>query len=101
MAPVTRGLGSPEEDHDPVAQGEPANAAEILPWAHVVISNLKTWLRGTFHGVSHKHLRRYLAEFSYRFDRRWREGELFGFVLQRVARGQPFPYRQLVAEGTA
>jgi hypothetical protein len=34
-------------------------------------------------------------------DRRWRESELFGFVLQRVARGQPFPYRQLVAEGTA
>jgi len=29
--------------------------------------------------------------FGYRFDRRWREGELFGFVLRRVARGQPLP----------
>jgi hypothetical protein len=63
-----------------------------------VFGNLKTWLRGTFHGVSGKHLPRYLDEFSYRFDRRWREGELFGFVLQRAAQGQPFPYHRLVAE---
>jgi len=59
--------------HEPTVQGEPARAAEILPWAHIVISNLKTWLRGTFHGVSHKHLPRYLVEFTYRFNRRWRE----------------------------
>ncbi len=38
---------------------------------------------------------------SYRFDRRWREGEFFGFVLRRVARGQPLPYRRLVVGGTA
>ncbi len=53
------------------------------------------------HGVSPKHLQRYLDEYSYRFDRRWRESELFGFVLRRVARGQPLPYRLLVAEWTA
>ena len=46
-------------------------------------------------------LQRYLDEFSYRFDRRWRDGELFGFVLRRVVRGQPLPYQRLVAEGTA
>jgi len=85
-------------DHDPVAQGEPANAAEILPWAHVVISNLKTWLRGTFHGVSHKHLCRYLAEFAYRFNRRWHEDELFPFVLRRAVHADPFPYHRLKAE---
>ncbi len=64
-------------------------------------SNLKTWLRGTFHDVSPKHLPRYLDEFGYRFDRRWRENDLFGFVLRRIANGDPLPYRQLVAEGTA
>jgi len=65
-----------------------------------VFGNLKTWLRGTFHGVGPKHLQRYLDEFSYRFDRRWREGDGFGFVLRRLAGGQP-PYRLLIAEGTA
>jgi len=85
-------------DHEPTVQGEPARAAEILPWAHIVISNLKTWLRGTFHGVSHKHLPRYLVEFTYRFNRRWREGELFHFVLRRAAQGDPLPYHRLTAE---
>lgn len=88
-------------DHRPRKGGHGRQAANVLPWAHTVFGNLKTWLRGTFHGVSPKHLQRYLDEFSYRFDRRWREGELFGFVLHRVARGQPLPYRLLVAERAA
>ncbi len=85
--------------HDPRVQGDnPARAGEILPWSHKIFGNLKTWLRGTFHGVSHKYLPHYLDEFVYRFDRRWREGELFGFVLRRAARGEPLPYHRLVAE---
>jgi ribosomal protein L37AE/L43A/transposase-like protein len=88
-------------DHRPRKGGRGRHALDGLPWAHTVFGNLKTWLRATFHGVSPKHLQRYLDEFSYRLDRRWRQGELFGFVLRRVARGQPLPYRQLVAEGTA
>ena len=85
--------------HDRRVQGaDPARSVEILPWVHGIFGNLKTWLRGTFHGVSGKHLPRYLAEFVYRFDRRWREGELFGFVLRRAVHGEPLPYHRLVAE---
>jgi hypothetical protein len=86
--------------HDRHVQGKPTRSYEILPWAHTVFGNLKTWLRGTFHGVSGKHLQRYLDEFAYRFDRRWREGELFGFVLARAVRGRPLPYARLTAELT-
>jgi transposase-like protein/predicted RNA-binding Zn-ribbon protein involved in translation (DUF1610 family) len=85
-------------DHRPSVQRDGSRAAKILPWAHVVISNLKTWLRGTFHGVSHKHLHRYLTEFRYRFNRRWREVELFDFVLRRAVQGDPLPYHRLTAE---
>ena len=85
--------------HDRRIQGPDRSPWEaILPWVHRIFGNLKTWLRGTFHGVSGKHLPRYLDEFVYRFDRRWREEELFGFVLRRAARGDPLPYRRLVAE---
>jgi transposase-like protein len=85
--------------HDRQVQGpDRTHSTKILPWSHTVFGNLKTWLRGTFHGVSRKHLQRYLDEFVYRFDRRWREGELFGFVLNRAAHGDPLPYQQLVAE---
>jgi transposase-like protein len=83
--------------HDRCVQGDPAQAGKILPWSHIVFGNLKNWLRGTFHGVSGKHLQRYLEEFVYRFDRRWREGEMFGFVLRRAAQGKPLSYGCLVA----
>ena len=100
VAVLAGGEGRVAERHlDPAERGR--QALDILPWAHTAFGNLKTWLRGTFHGVSPKQLQRYLDEFSYRFDRRWREGELFGFVLRRVARGQPLPYRRLVAERAA
>ena len=49
-------------------------------------------------GVSHKHLPRYLAEYAYRFNRRWREGDLFEFVALRAMRGEPLPYHRLTAE---
>jgi transposase-like protein len=42
-----------------------------LPMAHLVISNLKTWIKGIFHGVSQKHLQAYLNEFVFRFNRRF------------------------------
>ena len=88
--------------HDRKVQGsDRAHSSKILPWSHTIFGNLKTWLRGTFHGVSAKHLSRYLDEFVYRFDRRWREGDLFGFVLKRAANAQPLSYHRLVAETAA
>ena len=69
-----------------------------LPWAHAIFGNPKTWLRGTFHGVSPKHLQRYLDEFVFRFDRRWKEAELFPRVLHCAIDTKPFPYHRLTAE---
>ena len=38
-------------DHRPSTVGDPRNAAKLLPRAHRAFSNLKTWLKGTHHGV--------------------------------------------------
>ncbi len=92
-------LGEAGFRHQRHIQGsDPARAAEILPWSHTIFSNLKAWLLGTFRGVTKKHMLRYLDEFTYRFNRRWREDELFGFVLARAVRGKPLPYARLTAE---
>jgi transposase-like protein/transcription elongation factor Elf1 len=56
-------------------------AKEKLPWVHILIGNAKTFIRGTYHGVSHKHLQRYLNEFCYRFNRRLMESEIFDRIL--------------------
>jgi hypothetical protein len=73
-------------------------AVHRLPWAHTVFGNLKTWLTGTFHGVSPKHLQRYLDEFVFRFDHRWRETELFPRVLHHALDAAPCSYQWLTAE---
>ena len=49
---------------------------EWLPWVHIAIGNLKTFLLGTFHGVSGKYLQEYLDEFCYRFNRRFIEKQI-------------------------
>ncbi len=54
----------------------PDQAGEWLPWVHIAIGNLKTFLLGTYHGVSSKYLQEYLNEFCYRFNRREWEAEL-------------------------
>lgn len=58
--------------HSSVAErGDPQIAEEFLPIIHLVFSNLKTWLLGTHHGVSHQHLQAYLNEYTFRFNRRF------------------------------
>jgi hypothetical protein len=46
--------------HTPVVQDEGANAGAFFPIIHTLFSNIKAWLVGTHHGVSAKHLPRYL-----------------------------------------
>ncbi|MDH4164577.1 MAG: IS1595 family transposase [Nitrospirota bacterium] len=62
-----RNLSKHGYDHRPIA---PDDVDVALPKAHIVFGNLKTWLKGTFHGVSPKHLQAYLNEFVFRFNRR-------------------------------
>ena len=51
------------------------------PGVDRVISNLKTWLRGTHHGVGADHLDAYLDEFAFRFDRRHNRAAEFASLL--------------------
>ncbi|CAI8740176.1 IS1595 family transposase [Methylocaldum szegediense] len=52
-------------------------------WVNTLLSNLKTALSGTYHAIKfEKYARRYLAEFQYRFNRRFD----LKILLQRLAR---------------
>ena len=53
---------------------------------------------GKFRVFDRDNLQRYLEEFVYRFDRRWKAEELFGFVLWRAPGGEAFPYHRPVDE---
>ena len=86
--------------HDPRVEGDRRRAKEILPLIHIIFTNLKAWIRGTFHGVSKKYMQRYLNEFVFRFDRRLDEFGLLQAVLTHTARSEPCPYAQLTAEAS-
>lgn len=85
--------------HYSIVQDGGKNADAVLPIVHVLFSNVKTWLNGTFHGVSAKHLPRYAREWNYRFNRRGRIADLTDFLLRRAATRSTITYRQLV-DGT-
>jgi len=48
-----------------------SGSSQTLPLVHRAMSNLKTWIKGTHHGVSKKHLQAYLNEYMFRFNRRF------------------------------
>ena len=82
--------------HQPAAQGAGKNAETRMPIIHVLFSTVKTWLNGTYHGVSAKHLPRYAREWAYRFNRRHSIDDLADFVLRRAMARPTITYRQLI-----
>jgi transposase-like protein len=69
-------------DHErAVTGGDPEIIEAALPLIHLVFSNVKAWLLGTHHGVSHRHLQAYLNEYVFRFNRRFYPMSMFNSVL--------------------
>ncbi len=60
-----------------------------LPWVHRFISNAKSWIVGTHHGVRSKYLELYLAEYTYRFNRRHDPDSLFHRAISAMAQAEP------------
>jgi len=80
--------------HDPaVACRKPKE--NLLHWVHIITSNAKAFITGTFHGLDEKHMQRYLDEFCYRFNRRYREPELFDRLLLACTAAPPLTCDEL------
>ena len=64
-------------------------------WVNTMIGNVKNSITGTYHAINPKHLPRYLAEFCYRYNRRFELEDMilrFTYVAVRTA---PMPCRLL------
>jgi len=82
--------------HQPIVTGSGREAVAKFPWVHTFISNLKRMILGTHHSVSPKHLAGYLAEYTYRANRRWTEANLFDRLLVAAVSVKALTFRQLV-----
>jgi transposase-like protein len=70
-------------------------AEKSLSMVRLVFLNLKSWLSGTHHGVSPKHLQAYLNEFAFRFNRRLDPFSAFRSLLGIGARAESPTYDDL------
>jgi hypothetical protein len=59
------------------------------------MGNVKSAIHGTYHALSKKHLPRYLAEFCYRFNRRFQMDTMIDSLTYVALRTQPVPQRLL------
>jgi transposase-like protein len=62
-----------------------------FPEIHILIMNLKNWIRGIHHRISKNHLKGYLDEFFFRFNRRTFLEKLPMFTIDRMINHKPSP----------
>lgn len=79
--------------------GHESMTLEAFTWVNTMIGNVKNAATGTYHAVSGKHLPRYLAEFNYRFNRRYDLAAMLPRLGYVAARTPPMPGRLLKLAG--
>jgi len=78
-----------------VSSGAAYDEFKVFKWVNTMIGNIKNAIHGTYHAVSSKHLPRYLAEFCYRFNRRFQLEEMVSRLAYVALRTPPLPQRLL------
>ena len=83
--------------HIPIVTGGGPESVkhEEFTWVNTMLGNVKNAVRGTYHAVSAGHLPRYLAEFSYRFNRRFKLEDMIPRLGYVAVRTPPMPMRLL------
>lgn len=64
---------------------------EEFTWINTIIGNVKNAITGTYHAINPKHLPRYLAEFCYRFNRRFQLQDMLPRFAYVALRTPPMP----------
>jgi transposase-like protein len=83
--------------HAALQTGGGAKAAHRpeFKWVNTMLGNIKAAITGTYRAVRAKHVPRYLAEFEYRFNRRYDLGAMIARLAYVSVRTPPMPYRLL------
>jgi transposase-like protein len=83
--------------HIPIVTGGGPESVkhEEFTWVNTMIGNVKRSIDGTYHKIGERHLPRYLAEFCYRFNRRFKMGDMVVMLASAAVRTPPMPMRLL------
>lgn len=83
--------------HQSIITGGGPDSVEIkeFKWVNTMLGNVKNAIRGSYHAISKKHIPRYLAEFCYRFNRRFQLREMVRRLAYVALQTPPLPTRIL------
>jgi len=83
--------------HQVVTTGSGPKAARTpaFKWVNTALGNIKAAITGTYRAINSKHVPRYLAEFEYRFNRRYDLAAMIPRLTWAAVRTAPMPYRLL------
>ena len=91
------GVGKAGCVHQPIITGSGRRAAltPAFKWVNTTLGNIKSAIAGTYRAIRDKHVPRYLAEFEYRFNRRYDLAAMIPRLGYVALRTPPMPYRLL------
>lgn len=92
---VTYKFLSKKYQHEPHKMYDKKDNAIHLPKVHIVIANLKMWLRGVHNHLPYKHAQRYLDEYNFRFNRRWKLDNIFDKLMSRAVERSAVTFAEL------
>lgn len=83
--------------HEIIKTGSGSQAARTpaFKWVNTALGNIKAAIVGTYRSINSKHVPRYLAEFEYRFNRRYDLAAMKPRLTWAAVRTTPMPYRLL------
>jgi hypothetical protein len=83
--------------HEAIRTGSGPAAARTpaFKWVNTALGNIKAAIVGTYRAISSKHVPRYLAEFEYRFNRRYDLVAMIPRLCWASVHTTPMPYRLL------
>lgn len=88
--------GWKHEEKEAISKGWRRAKHPAFRWVNTILGNLKGNLLGVCRAIQLKHLPRYLAEFQYRFNRRYDLTTILPRLLRASALTPPMPYRLLI-----
>jgi ribosomal protein L37AE/L43A len=75
--------------------GAVSGRSPTFKWVNTALGNIKAAITGTYRSISSKHVPRYLAEFEYRFNRRYDLAAMIPRLTRAATQAPPMPYKLL------
>jgi len=76
-------------DEYKLMEHRPSNNGKNFPQLHLLIMNIKSWLRGIHHHCTKERLQGYLDEYHFRFNRRNNKDTIFDVLIRRMVYNKP------------